>query len=122
MKSMADIAKKQRQKKEQKNNRIKLLLSGGFKNDWIYFTWFIVFKHWIYAWKIEQIKLLFKEETIMKQEWLWQIQEFCWKNYATVDGFLENLEWELRGKKIAKIENETIYTTDGKEISFNEII
>ena len=54
---------------------------------------------------------------------LYQIEEYCWANYATVEGFLENLEWELRGgEKIAKIENKIITTTSGNEIRFGEII
>jgi hypothetical protein len=53
---------------------------------------------------------------------LYQIEEYCWANYATVEGFLENLEWELRGDKVAKIENKIITTTSGNEINFNEII
>ena len=58
---------------------------------------------------------------LTKQQ-LYAIQEYCWNNYCPVETFLENLEWELRGEKIAKIENKIITTTSGNEIRFGEII
>ena len=51
-----------------------------------------------------------------------EIENYCWNNYCPVETFLENLEWELRGEKIAKIENKIITTTSGNEIKFNEIV
>ena len=51
-----------------------------------------------------------------------EIQNYCWNNYCPVETFLENLEYELGGEKIAKIENKIITTTSGNEIRFGEII
>lgn len=51
-----------------------------------------------------------------------EIETYCWNNYCPVETFLENLEYELGGDKVAKIENKIITTTSGNEIRFGEII
>ena len=37
-----------------------------------------------------------------------EIETYCWNNYCPVETFLENLEYELGGEKIAKIENKIL--------------
>lgn len=58
----------------------------------------------------------------MTDKQLCEIQAYCWDNYCPIETFLDSLQHELRGQKVAKIENQIITTTRGDDIKFNEII